>query len=255
MTGENKELIQVEISKEEGSAIKQGGSFWLWIQRIALARKLAIALAIASVMSGIATYLAMSGAVHFGGPNNNVVVLLNIDLVLLLLLGATVTVPILRLWVARRRGSAGSRLHIRMVGLFSLVAVAPSIVLVVFSALFLHFGLQAWFSKQVSTALEQSLVVAQAYVEEHREGIRADALSMAADINRQVSYISGSATRFNQVVERLAELKSLTEAAVVTRNGRIIARDALSLALELQRIPEDALQAASGGETLSLIHI
>ena len=79
MTGENKELIQVEISKEEGSAIKQGGSFWLWIQRIALARKLAIALAIASVMSGIATYLAMSGAVHFGGPNNNVVVLLNID--------------------------------------------------------------------------------------------------------------------------------------------------------------------------------
>ena len=252
MTGENKELIQVEISKEEGSAIKQGGSFWLWIQRIALARKLAIALAIASVMSGIATYLAMSGAVHFGGPNNNVVVLLNIDLVLLLLLGATVTVPILRLWVARRRGSAGSRLHIRMVGLFSLVAVAPSIVLVVFSALFLHFGLQAWFSKQVSTALEQSLVVAQAYVEEHREGIRADALSMAADINRQVSYISGSATRFNQVVERLAELKSLTEAAVVTRNGRIIARDALSLALELQRIPEDALQAASGGETVIL---
>lgn len=247
-----KKLLQKNNQNKNVNSLRIGETIWLWAQRIALARKLAIALSIASVMSGIATYLAMSGVVPFGGPNNKVVVLLNIDLVLLLLLGATVTVPIVKLWLARRRGYAGSRLHIRMVGLFSLVAVAPSIVLIIFSALFLHFGLQAWFSKQVSTALEQSLVVAEAYVDEHREGIRADALAMAADINRQISYISGSSSRFNQVVERLAELRSLTEAVVVSRNGRIIARDSLSLSLELQRIPENALQAAARGETVIL---
>ena len=222
------------------------------MMRTGVGRKLAIALAVASVISGIATYAALTGTPPFGGNTQNVFILLNIDLVLLLLLGAIVTVRLVRLWLERRRGSAGSRLHTRMVALFSLTAVAPSIVVVIFSALFLNFGLQAWFSKQVSTALEQSLVVAEAYVEEHRKSIRADALSMAADLNRQVPYIARNPSRFSQVVERLADLRSLAEAAVVHRNGRIIARDALSLSLELERLPESALQRAADGEVVIL---
>tara|TARA_Y100001970_G_scaffold294183_1_gene448085 strand:- start:8295 stop:10550 length:2256 start_codon:yes stop_codon:yes gene_type:complete len=252
LVGSEKSFIEVENNHIHKASQRFSSRIMFWLTSRSLGRKLAIALAVASVLSGIATYLAMTGAVHFGGPNNKVILLLNIDLVLLLLLGASVAVPVVRLWMARRRGSAGSRLHIRMVTLFSLVAIAPSIVVVIFSVLFLNFGLQAWFSKQVSTALEQSLVVAEAYVEEHREGIRADALAMAVDINRQISYISGSSSRFNQVVERLSELRSLTEAVVVTRNGRVIARDSLSVAFELQRVPESALQSAANGETVIL---
>ena len=86
--------------------------------------------------------------------------------------------------MARRRGSAGSRLHGRLVALFSVVAVAPAIVVAVFSVMFLHYGLEAWFSERISGALSNSMNVAQAYVEEHKEVIRADALAMAADLNR-----------------------------------------------------------------------
>ncbi len=223
-----------------------------WAVRVDLARRLAIALIVAAVVSGIATYAAMSGIAPFSGNPRNVFILLNIDLVLLLLLGAVVAMRLVRLWLERRRGSAGSRLHTRMVALFSLVAVTPAILVAVFSALFLNFGVQAWFSTQVSTALDRSLVVAEAYLHEHRETIRADALAMANDLNRQVGLQRQNPYRFSQLVDRLAELRSLTEAVVLTRQGRILARSGLSFSLAFARIPEPAMRAASEGEVIIL---
>jgi two-component system nitrogen regulation sensor histidine kinase NtrY len=223
-----------------------------WSQAVGLPRKMAIAVTVAAIVSGIATYGAMTGAAWFGSSSNIVFILLNIDLVLLLILGAIVSVRLVRLWIERRRGSAGSKLHTRMVGLFSLVAVTPTIVVAVLSALFLNFGLQAWFSRQVSTALDQSLVVAEAYMKEHRETIRGHALAMANDLNSQAPYLAQNPRRLNQLVDRLAELRSLSDAAVLSRNGRILARSGLSFALELERIPEDSMLRAAAGEVVIL---
>ncbi len=223
-----------------------------WSRAVGLPRKLAIAVAAAAIVSGIATYGAMTGAAPFGSSPTNVLILLNIDLVLLLILGAIVSVRLVRLWLERRRGSAGSRLHARLVGLFSLVSVTPAIVVAVFSALFLNFGLQAWFSRQVSTALDQSLVVAESYMEEHREAIRGHALAMANDLNSQAPYLVQNPGRLRQLVNRSAELRSLSDAAVLTRNGRILARSGLSFALELERIPEPAMLRAAAGEAVIL---
>lgn len=226
--------------------------FGHWAHTVGLPRKLAIAVAAAAVASGIATYGAMSGYAPFGSDPKNVLILLNIDLVLLLILGAIVSVRLVRLWLERKRGSAGSKLHTRLVGLFSLVSVTPAIVVAVFSALFLNFGLQAWFSRQVSTALDQSLVVAESYMEEHREAIRGHALAMANDLNNQAPFLLQNPIRLNQLVNRLAELRSLSDAAVLTRNGRILARSGLSFTLELDRIPEPVMLRAAAGEVVVL---
>ena len=226
--------------------------FGHWSRAVGLPRKLAIAVATAAIVSGIATYGAMSGAAPFGSDPRNVLILLNIDLVLLLILGAIVAVHLVRLWLERRRGSAGSKLHVRLVGLFSLVSVTPAIVVAVFSALFLNFGLQAWFSRQVSTALDQSLVVAESYMEEHQEAIQGHALVMANDLNSQAPFLVQNPGRLSQLVNRLAELRSLSDAAVLTRNGRILARSGLSFALELDRIPEPIMLRAAAGEVVIL---
>ena len=69
--------------------------------------------------------------------------------------------------------------------LFSGVAVTPAIIVVIFSVFFLSTGLENWFSERVKNALDNSLAVAQAYLQEHKENIRADALAMAADLNRE----------------------------------------------------------------------
>ena len=93
-----------------------------------LRRKVAAALATATLASGIATYLALTGAPPFGPHPGNVLALLTLDLVLLLALGTLVTKRLVEMWAKRRRGLAGSRLQVRLVVLFSLIAVLPTII-------------------------------------------------------------------------------------------------------------------------------
>ena len=77
------------------------------------------------------------------------------NLISLLLLGAVLAGRLTRVWVERRRGSAGSRLHVRLVLLFSGVAVAPTILVACFAIAFFHFGIQAWFNDPVREALHE----------------------------------------------------------------------------------------------------
>src|SRR5260370_13071045 len=130
--------------------------------RMGHGRNIGIALAIPAVASGVATYLALTGAPPFGPHPNAVLSLLNLDLVLLLALGAVVAKRLIEVWAERRRGLAGSRLQIRLVVLFSLIAVTPTIIVAVFSYLFFSFGIESWFSDKVRTAISESLAVAEA---------------------------------------------------------------------------------------------
>ena len=111
-----------------------------------------------------------------------------------------------------------------MVTLFSVVAVAPAIVVAIFAVMFLHYGLEAWFSDRVSKALTNSLNVAQSYLEEHKDIIRADALAMAADIDREAPGLVGDPDRFQRMFDAQAALRSLTEAIIFDGNGQRIAR-------------------------------
>ena len=225
----------------------------LWGRRRGIASKLAVALALAAVASGIATYLSLSPSTGGGTDHPWLTrVLLLIDLVLLLLLMAVVARRLVRLWVERRRGSAGSKLHTRIVALFSAVAVAPAIVMAIFSALFLNLGVEAWFSDRVNTAVGESVAVAEAYIQEHRKVIQADILAMAADLNREAPRLSRNAALFAQVVTGQARLRSLGEVMIFTGSGQVLARSALSLSMEFERVPPWALEQAAAGEVVVL---
>lgn len=218
-----------------------------------LGRRLAFVLAGAAAVSGILTYVSLTGSSPFALDPRLTLILLNVDLVLMLALGVVVAWSIVRVWAERRRNMAGSRLHIRFVLMFSVVAVTPAIIVAVFSAIFLNFGLQAWFDTKVSTAIDQSLAVAKAYVREHREIIRADALAMANDINREGPYLAENPQRFNQLVATQAALRSLTEALIFTGSGQIIARSGLSFSLELEPISAEMLELTQGGEVVTTV--
>src|SRR5579875_3494718 len=220
--------------------------------RVRLPRKLAAALASAAVLSAVATFAAMRGIPPFDARPHLDQLILLVNLVLVLPLVAVVTWRLVQVWTERRRGLAGSRLHIRLVVLFSLVAVIPTIIVAIFSYLLFSFGVQAWFSERVRTALQESLVVAEAYLHEHQQAIRADVVSMANDLNREAALLSVNPERLNQVVNAQAALRSLNEAVVFDGTGRVLARTALSFSLELQPIPVWALQQARSGDVAVL---
>src|SRR5271167_4304420 len=181
----------------------------IWAGRFGLRRKIAIALAVAALASGIATYLALTGAPPFGPHPVVVLSLLNLDLVLLLALAALVTKRLVEMWAERRRGLAGSRLQVRLVVLFSLIAVLPTIIVAVFSYLFFSFGIESWFSDKVRTAITESLAVAEAYLHEHQQAIRADVLAMANDLNRDALKLALNPQHLGQVVSAQAALRGL----------------------------------------------
>jgi len=221
-----------------------------WAGRIGLRRKTAITLAVAALLSGIATYLALTGSPPFGPRPVVVLSLLNLDLVLLLALAALVTKRLVEVWAGRRRGLAGSRLQVRLVVLFSLIAVLPTIIVAVFSYLFFSFGIESWFSDKVRTAISESVQVADAYVKEHQQAIRADALGMAQALNQYGATMIISPQDLVQALTIQASMRGLTEAAVLDNKGAMVARTGLVFALGFEDVSPDALRRADQGEVV-----
>ena len=213
-------------------------------------RNMAIALAAAALAAGIATYMALTGAPPFGPDPGAVLTLLNLDLALLLALALLVGKRLVEVWAERRRGLAGSRLQVRLVGLFSLIAVLPTIIVALFSFLFFNYGIESWFSDKVRTAISESVAVADAYVKEHQQAIRADALAMANDLDRHASILVLNPQYLAPVLTSQAAMRGLTEAAVLDRHGTMLARTGLAFALGFEDVSKDALRRARQGEVV-----
>jgi len=227
--------------------------FHAWAGRVNLERKVAVTLLIAAVTAGLATFGAMTGRLPRAADSWVILLLLNLDLVLLLALGALIARRLVILRSATKRGTAGAKLHARLVALFSLVAVTPTIIVATFAVLFYDFGFQVWFSDRVKTAIGASLQTAEAYLEEHRSTIATDALGMAQALNRQGPLLVYNQQRFNQVVASHAAVRSLTEAVVFDSSGLVLARAGYSLLLNFDPfIPDWAFQQAKLGEVAIL---
>ncbi len=214
-----------------------------------IAGKLAMGLTVAATASGLATYLQLSSGQISQRPGT-VLVLLYVDLVLLLLLAVLVARRIVQLWAERRRGSAGAKLHVRLVVLFSSLAALPAIVVAGFSVVFFELGLQAWFSDRVRSALTESLAVAEAYLAEHRNAIRGDAVAMALDLSREGPMLRLNQRALAQLLGAQASLRALDEAVLFEPSGRVLARSGLTLSLALEVIPNWALARADAGDVV-----
>lgn len=209
---------------------------------------LAVFLIIATITSGAATYEALNDTLPQGSNPDIVVRLLVLDLVLLLALVALIARRIVALWSGRRRKLAGSHLHVRLVYIFSVMAAVPAIMMTVFSVFFFHYGIQTWFSERVQTAVNESQEVAEAYLEEHRQVIRADTLAMANDIDRQASMFMMNDGAFEKAVETQSIIRNLSEAIVFDSTGRVLASSGLTFSLEFEEIPNYAMEQAANGE-------
>jgi two-component system nitrogen regulation sensor histidine kinase NtrY len=223
-------------------------SLSIWARRRNVERYLAIFLTAAALIAGIATFGVMTGASSPVPNPRTVLILLNIDLVIFVLLGAVVARRIVFLWLERRRGGAGARLHVRLVLLFSLIAGTPSILMAVLSVTYLNIGIEGWFSSRVSTALKESLEVAKSYLKEHRQLIAGDALAMVNDVNRDGASLVFDNRLFTQFISSQALNRGLTEAVVFEGSGKVIAKTGYVFALQFEQVPFWALDHAQKGE-------
>ena len=223
-----------------------------WLDKINSSRKTVVVLAVFALFSGIGTYtvFAKAGAT---GPNPDIVLgFMYLNLGLLLIIGLLVSKRLFRIWSQRRQGLAGSQLHTRLVMLFSVIAVIPTIVVAVFSVVLFDFGIRSWFTERIGAAVDASQAVAAAYLEEHRQNITGDALAMAIDLNRQAPFLMARPKQLMKFVQAQAAIRNLTEVVVFETSGKVLAKTGLSLTFDFEPFPETAFQKARNGEVATL---
>ncbi len=215
-----------------------------------LSRNLALVMVFAAIAAGISTFIVISGASSpMGIKPKRVISFLSVDIALLVILVTIIAKRIYSLWSALRAGSTGSQLQKRILVLFSIVTITPTLIVSVFAFLFFNLGIQTWFNDRVQTAVNESLVVAEAYLAEHKENIRADAIAMANDLSQVSNIALSDPVEFNRIVSTQSALRLLTE-SLVFQGDRILAEGPLSYALAFEHVPQDLLDRAAKGEVV-----
>ncbi len=174
----------------------------------------------------LATFVVLGGIEE----NNNqrflrTVVL--IDIVYVITVAGMIAGRVARMISARRKRSAGSKLHMRLTRVFTLIALVPTIVVAIFATLTLNFGLEGWFSDRVRQVVGNSLSAAEAYENEHKVNLSSDVKLLARFLNDQkVQYPLISEAEFRVLLERGQKQiqRGLTEAYVIDGGLSIQAR-------------------------------
>lgn len=220
-------------------------------RRIRWSRNIAFLLVAAAIISAFTTYTVMTRTDNPLGPDSITMIgLAIVNLGLLLSLIAVVAQRAYRLWLELRKGSVGSRLQTRIVVMFSLITMVPTLTVAVFAALFMHAGIQSWFSDRVNTGLEESVAVAEAYLNEHRDNMKTDVRIIAADVEREMYRMGGLSTSYtNNLLSTQAQLRGLSEAAVLQR-GQVIAHTNMTFSLAFENMPAKVLEYAETGQTV-----
>jgi two-component system nitrogen regulation sensor histidine kinase NtrY len=208
-----------------------------WVQRL-------IWLTTISLLVLLAVAFAHISGGQVDEVNPRYVLLLALStLVLLLMLGVLVVRDAWRLYRQTKQGVIGTRLQKRILTMFCVVSIIPTLIVALFSILFFNVGVKNWFDEQVTDSMEASATVAQAYLEEHKNAIRYDAQVMANEIREQLPILRSSPALFEQLLTQQTSIRGLTEAIVFERE-QIVARTALSFSLIFERLPEKVLKRA-----------
>ena len=190
-------------------------------------RSLAIALLVAALLSGLATYAALTGT--FAVSPTIVKLLLLLDLVFLPLLATIVVWQLVVLWLERRRGLVGARLHARLVLWFGFTAMAPTVIISAFSVLFVVFGLDAFFNDQVRIAINDAGFVSQAYLREHQQNVVVRTGTLALNIRQRGPINLDKLDFYEGLMTIQGSAIQLDGAAIIDGQGRVVVSARLKL--------------------------
>jgi two-component system nitrogen regulation sensor histidine kinase NtrY len=175
-----------------------------------------------ALLSATATFLVLAGLTPIAPVHEVVVDLLLGNVVTGLLLLGIIGREVWKVVQARRRGRAGSRLHVQIVGLFAVIAAVPTVLVSVVASTTLDRGLDRFFSTRTRAMIEQSMIVANAYVSEHADAIRGDLLAMAYDLGRVKSIFDSDRDQFQKIVSAQAAGRNLSAAILLKSDGSTV---------------------------------
>jgi len=200
----------------------------------------------------VLTYLVL-GPLDQGVDSSTLRLVLLGDMVYVLVVAALVLAGIFRMVVARRSKTEGSRLHMRLTGVFALLALIPTVLVAVFAVLTINVGLEGWFSDRVSRVVGNSLAAAEAYEDEHRQGLIQDTEAIGAYLNgaKRINALISDAQLRQALAQAQGNIqRGLREAFIIDSSGAIRLRGDRSYLFDFEAPPAEAIARALGGETV-----
>ncbi|MGB7780941.1 MAG: PAS domain-containing sensor histidine kinase, partial [Pseudolabrys sp.] len=194
-----------------------------------------------ALLSAFITFIVLADLTPISPTHNVVVTLLLVNAVTVLLLLSIILREVWQVVQARRSGRAAARLHVRIVGLFSVIAAVPAILVAIVASVTLDRGLDRLFSTRTRSAVENSLIVAEAYLRDHAQFVRSDIMIIAFEITRSKTVFEQDPDKLRQFLTFQAAARGLGAAIVIDKDLKVIARANVNINQTFALPPRDAL--------------
>ncbi len=211
--------------------------------------RIGAALVVLAITLGVATFAILTGLTPIAPEPDTIFQLLIVNGVILTAMAGLIGWQVWRLLAARHRKVPGAILHARIVGQFSLFAAVPAIVIAFFATVTLNRGLDVWFSDRLSTIVESSVKVSQAYQAEQEDLVRGDLSGIAVNITRSKDLFDNSRQQFLSQLATLVSLRNLSGAFIIDHdNKKIEASITVSRNLGFRSPQDSEFEKAAKGE-------
>ena len=190
------------------------------------------------IFMGIVTFLTFINEGFIPLNDENLQTLLIIDIILLIIFFTLIFRNFYRFYYTGKKNKKGSQTNLKYISVFSLFTVIPSLIVAIFSLFIFNFGIQNYFDKQITRAVNNSFDVAKNYLEESKENVLSDVILMSVGLNRASSLYYSNLSRFQQIVRSEKILRRVDDVYLIDSLGNILLSDVRDITEEFV-IPSD----------------
>jgi two-component system nitrogen regulation sensor histidine kinase NtrY len=201
-----------------------------------------------ALLSAFLTFVVLTGLTPIEPTHQVVITFLLINGATILVLLGIIAGEVWKVIQARRRGRAAARLHVQIVSLFSIIAVLPAVLVSIVANVTIDRGLDRLFSVRTRAVIENSLIVANAYVYEHAQLIRGDIIGMANDISRARPLFDQDRQSFRNLLTSNAASRNLPGAMIIDKDRNILETAATGIRQDFQTPAADFLSNVNEDE-------
>ena len=190
------------------------------------------------IFMGIVTFLTFINEGFVPLTDKNLQTLLIIDIVLLLIFFSLIFKNFYRFYYTGKKNKKGAQTNLKYISVFSLFTVIPSLVVAIFSLFIFNFGVQNYFDKQITKAVNNSFDVAKNYLEESKENVLSDVILMSVGLNRASGFYYSNPNRFKNIMRSEKLLRRIDDVYLIDSLGNILLSDVRDITEEFV-VPSD----------------
>ena len=201
-----------------------------------------------ALVSAFLTFVVLTGLTRIEPTREVAVSFMLMNGATILVLVGIIAREVWQIMQARRRGRAAARLHVQIVSLFSIMAVLPAVLVAIVANLTIERGLDRLFSGPTREVIQNSLIIARAYMQEHAQLIRGDIIGMAADIGRARPLYDQDRQSFREFLTASAASRNLPGAMLIDKDRHILESAETGIPLAFAAPPPDFLSNVNENE-------